>query len=299
MKKLSAILILTFLLSACAAAAPVADTPIPLSDTPIPLTETLPATQVPSQADATPLPIADAQPQALQFASTDGEMLDGTFYPAAQPSAPLVILMHWAPGDQGEWSAIAPWLQNRGLAKKSGSSPWKDPTWFPALPEGRSYAVFTFTFRGCQGGCADFTRSKWLQDAYAAMQYAITLPGVDPQRVVTIGASIGSDGALDGCLWLNEQGLGRCRGALSFSPGDYLTLLYGTTAKKLMEGGTPAWCFYAENDSPSAQSCGAARGELYQAFKYSGGDHGMKLFRQSAQPDPLEKILEFLDANLQ
>jgi dienelactone hydrolase len=237
------------------------------------------------------------EPQEIEFQADDGQSLQGRYYPAAVNPAPLVVLMHWAPGDQNEWNAIAPWLQNRGqTGGRSNGAPWLDLSWFPPMPEGQSFGVFTFTFRNCEGGCKSFTRDAWLLDAQAAMRKARQLEGIDPKHIVAIGASIGADGAPDSCGWLNSQFPNSCLGALSLSPGDYLTVAYKEAVSALgaEQPPKPAWCLYAEGDAESARACEAAAGDNYRAIKYPGNNHGMMLIRPDVEPGALELILDFL-----
>ena len=145
------------------------------------------------------LELLPPEPQIIEFNSADGYPLTGRYFPAAVNPAPLVVLMHWALGDQEDWAEIAYWLQNRGLSGKSPKdAPWLDPSWFPPLGINKTYAVFTFTFRNCEGGCKGFPRELWLQDATAAMRTAYGLEGIDKNLITAIGASIGADGAADG-----------------------------------------------------------------------------------------------------
>lgn len=262
-------------------------------------------TQAPYPGPATAVPPAQPvlppEPRPVTFQTSDGVTLQGAYYPPDAPQAPLVVLMHWAPGDQTSWDAIAPWLQNRGLVGGAvGGEPWLDSSWFPAMNTGFPVGVFTFTFRGCEGGCKNFDRAAWLLDAQAAMQQAILLPGVNPEAIVTIGASIGADGAADGCAWLNQQGIGRCWGALSLSPGNYLTQDYPTVVTALGENvpPTPAWCLYATGDGESAGACKTASGENYRAVEYEGNAHGMMIIAPDMAPNALELILEFLGLTL-
>jgi dienelactone hydrolase len=252
--------------------------------------EALPPTVAPTPEAAapgdSPLP---ADPLQIEFEAQGGRALVGTYYPATVSPAPLVVLMHWALGDQREWAAVARWLQNRGLAAPDDGAeeaPWLDPSWFPPMPEGRSFAVFTFTFRGCEGGCSSFDREGWLLDALAAMETARGLQGVDPERVAAIGASVGGDGAIDAC------GEG-CLGALSFSPGSYLRVTYADAVAAIADA-APAWCLAAEGDSPSAQACSSASGAHYRTISYPGDEHGMMLIRPGMDPDPLAVVLDFL-----
>jgi len=239
-----------------------------------------------------PLP---PEPQQVPFLAADGYEQVGTYYPGQVNPGPLVILMHWAPGDQNDWAAIAPWLQNRGLPVPDAADtglPWLDSSWFPALGEANSFGVFTFTFRFCEGGCAEFDRDGWLNDAFGAYEAALQLPGVDPERIVIIGASIGADGAADACL----EG---CLGALSLSPGDYLGIAYTEAVRAADEAGKPVWCLAAEGDSESHAACTTAEGSHYRSIIHPGSEHGMGLVEPDTyDPDTMQVILEFLDLTL-
>jgi hypothetical protein len=211
--------------------------------------------------------------------------------------------MHWAPGDQGDWVEIAYWLQNRGLGGQTpnpGNVPWLDPSWFPETLEGQSFAIFTFTVRGCEGGCSSFDPDGWLLDAQAAMKAAQGLDGVDPQQMVAMGASIGADGAPDGCFWLNTESENSCLGALSLSPGSYLTVPYADAVDTLgaEQPPKPDWCLFAVQDTESAQACQSASGDHYRMEQYGGSPHGMMLIGPDIEPNVLLLILEFLTLSL-
>lgn len=237
-----------------------------------------------------------AEPQAVVFQAADGAPNEGVFFPAALDGAPMVVLMHWAPGSACDWQAIAPWLQQRDMAwdcTAEQGDPWLDPSWFPALPAGASYNVFVFSFRGCgDQGCTAFSPEGWLADAQGAMQAAARLEGVDPQRVIAIGASIGADGAADGCAYLNEQEGKACRGAFSLSPGSYLTVPYDGAVAAIDGDGHPAWCLYAPKDAQAAEACESASGEHYELLADPNGGHGMVLIQPGL--DTLQKMLDFI-----
>lgn len=269
-------------------------------------------TAVPTQPPAptvAPKPAGlPAAPQPIEFQTTDGKgKLSGLFYPAADKNAPVVVLMHWVNADQSDWAEIAFWLQNRGLGGQSANPnklAWLDPSWFPKLPENFSLNVFTFSFRGCEGagGCKTFTPREWLLDANSAMNQAAKLEGVDPQRMVSIGASIGADGAIDGCSWLAEVSgaPGKCLGAFSLSPGNYLTVDYAEAVNILQIGQPPkpAWCLAAEKDSESAPTCKSATGAAYRSISFPGSAHGMRLIDPKTEPKVLELMLEWLKLSL-
>lgn len=265
-------------------------------------TEALEPTQTPTiateetteQVLTSPLP-PDPIPQTFQ--ASDGVELSGRLYPAAEINAPLIVLFHWAPGDQSAWDAIAPWLQNRvDLAElPENDLPWLDPSWFPPMPDGVSYNVFTFTFRGCEGGCRSFDREGWLLDAEGVMTHVSGLENVDISRVAAVGASIGADGAAIGCHAYNMMD-GVCLGAISLSPGGYLTRPYPEEVADLGAEAPPkpAWCLYSVGDAESAAACEAAEGENFQAISYDGGAHGLAIVEPNREPDPLGLLLDFL-----
>jgi len=246
-----------------------------------------------------------SDPQKIKFSTSDGVELNGIYYPSKSISAPLVILMHWVPGDQDDWVEIAYWLQNRGMGGNNASTanmPWLDSSWFPDFETGKSYNVFSFTFRNCENGCKSFQRDKWYVDVQTAVDYAYQLDSIDNSNIVMMGASIGSDGAADGCAYLNRNHPGVCKGALSFSPGNYLTINFGEMVKDLGEASdpVPVWCFYAEDDPESAGVCGNITEDNYTPYPYPSemifsNGHGMNLIAPNHDPDPLEKILEFLE----
>ena len=247
-------------------------------------------TEEPTEGPPAGLP---PEPQDISFQAEDGQALQGRYYPGAAPNSPLIILMHWAPGNMDDWNEIAFWLQNRALGGSSsnvGSASWLDPTWFPTLPDGKSYAVFTFNFRS--GG-----REGMLLDAQAAFKTAHELEGANSSQIVSFGASIGADGAPDGCFWHNENfGVG-CLGALSLSPGSYLTVPYNEVVDKLgaEQPPKPAWCFFATNDAESAGACQSASGDHYRMVECTGGGwHGMDLVDPARDLNALLLILDWL-----
>lgn len=264
------------------------------------VTDSQPETQTDAKQETVKEGLADAFLE-MEFTTSDGRTLQGTYFPASFSPAPLVIMMHWAPGDQSDMRELALWLQNRGFSDYQAENPsakaWLNPDWFPQLEEGRSYGVFTFTFDGCEGGCKSFDREKWLLDAQAAVQTAYALEGVDPARIVTVGASIGADGAADGCIYLNSEYPGSCLGAFSMSPGDYLTLNYADVVEQLHASDPSAitYCLYAKEDSESAAVCQPLpESEAGKVFAYESNFHGLMLVQPNLEHDTLALMIEFL-----
>jgi dienelactone hydrolase len=266
------------------------------------------------QSDQTPEPTSDvssnlpAEPQPVEIFTSDGRMLEGTFYPARFANAPVVVLMHWAPGSMDDWKTIALWLQNRpgeAPAQKGGTATIHDESWFPGMPEGVSFAVLIFNFGNYGGSQYGGSRESLVLDAQAAFEYGASLPGVDPHRVTAIGASIGADGAVDGCYLFNDAGeKGTCIGVLSLSPGNYLTreFSYQLAAEMINLSGYPVWCLAAEGDGVSPDLCQALPDQSNQSVIFPGSHHGMELIDPEILPtspplglNALELVQEFLE----
>ncbi|NMB62822.1 MAG: hypothetical protein GYA18_10855 [Chloroflexi bacterium] len=244
---------------------------------------------------------------AMEITTSDGRSIDAFFYPAAKPDAPVVILAHWARSGQEVWEQVAYWLQNRGFAgtseSENNSDPWLDSTWFPEMPADRTYNVLTFSCDGCgEAGCrTNLGRDKWVLDMQAAFEAARTLESVDPARVVGIGASIGADGVVGECLYLNSKYLGTCRGALSLSPGNYLPLDYYSNVKDLlaMDPSVPVQCFYSSEDRASEFVCQVVQDiENVTVVEYQGSNHGMELIQPGLEHNALTIVLQFLSDTL-
>jgi dienelactone hydrolase len=240
--------------------------------------------------------------QSYTFTVSDGTELQGTFYPPENDNAPLIVLMHWARGDQNDYTAIAGWLQNRGEVANdpTAQNAWQDASWFPKIDQGTSYGVFTFSFRDCEKGCAAFHSQEWLDDAQSALEFARNLDYIDQDRILVAGASIGADGAADSCLYLNQAHPGSCKGAFSISPGSYLTETYADVVNQLGEAqpAVPAVCLYAPSDSSAAAACADLQADNYTSYPI-GNAHGMDLIDPQVQPNPLDLLLTFIRENLE
>jgi hypothetical protein len=175
-----------------------------------------------------------------------------------------------------------------------GGEPWSNPRWFAPTIEGVEYAVFTFTFRNCLGGCREDSvesKSEWILDAVTAIETAASFKSVDPTRVIVVGTSIGADAAVDACAQFIDHERIHCIGAVSLSPGSYLEVPYAEAVAELTEAGVPVKCVAAEGDTVSAETCAGIEAEGYEAIITSGSSHGIRLFDPSLEID-LTKLLQ-------
>lgn len=267
-------------------------------------------------------PLQALGPEAfeVEFMTEDGRSIEGLFYPGAYEQGPVIILIHWAIGNMHDWDVIAPWLQNRNLKPLGGSdrqsANWYQSEWFPALPEWSSFSVLVFNY-GYFGKSEGSYQTRTL-DVKAAIDFVSALPYVNPDLIVTAGASLGADGAPDGCYLhqLDPGSTGLCLGAFSLSPGDYLIhpeiypYSYAQTIEALIASETSekiVYCLAAENDENSPDTCRSGQTSTpdlnrFKFFLYSGKDHGLELLEPELFPiDPhvdlnaLEIFIQFLE----
>ncbi len=264
--------------------------------------EEAPAEEPTPTEEPTPEPVLEplpADPIEQTIVTEDGVELTGIYFPAAVNPAPIIVMMHWAPGTQGDWFAeghdwpqLALIMQNRQDEIASIGVLAS-----PALQDRGdiSYGVLTFDFRGF-GDSPAGDRQKAYMDAQAAVAHAKTLEGADPNAIMTVGASIGADGALDGCI-LDGARDPACLAVISLSPGGYIGLDYAEQVG--LAGDLSIACFATDGDTPSAEACNAGAdvgAPNYQSTIFTGREHGMEMFGLGQEPDLLTFILDYFDA---
>ena len=296
------ILLIALLVCGCSGSTPTAE-PSTAAPSAI-VTEAPVLTEPPATPTAEPLNTLPAEPQAVTFTNSAGVELQGYYYPAAVNPAPLVVLMHWPNGDMSDWYEIAVWLQNRGLVNPFTNpmdEAWWDEGWFPAVPDDRSYGVFIFSFSNSHPFSPNPESppdmSGWLDDAQSAMLKALELEGVDPTRIIAIGSIHGGDGAIDGCLYLNQKQPGACAGALSLSPGSYLQMDYPETVAAMVEVSpdAPVWCIGMEYEIAICEYAAEQGNSQFNFYKIPGTNSGNLLLQAGLDPLPMQIILDFLE----
>lgn len=304
------ILLLLVILSACAGLEEDSGDQLTASPSPLPATLTqIPSeTPQPSPSDtpsptASPTEIAPVvlppEPIEILFTASDGQELSGLYYPGDANPSPIIVLMTWSRGDQSEWEEIAYWLQGRGLLVREPNyaQPWKSSNWFPKRTLDMPLGVFTFDFRSCEGedGCQAYLPVEWLLDAQAALETASELEGVDPEKVLAAGASIGADGAVDACAWMNNGELGTCLGGFAISPSSSLTIDFREAAEILLGQDNPGvvYCLYGSLDDAARETCGDDLGFRSINLGYIE-NHGLELITFARSPDTLDYLQEFI-----
>lgn len=191
-----------------------------------------------SEPSLAPLP---PDPQEIAFQTESGTILSGRYYPAAINPAPVIVLMYGGGSRMAYWAqtGIVEWLQNRQVPLSPEA-----PEISPPLPSDRSFAVFIFDYQG-----------DWIESGIAAIEATRSLPGADPYRVATIGASVGSAIATYACAATD------CSGALAFSPtASFNRKLYRDSVTLLEKADRPTWCIAAEGDGGCPKTEGSIHG---------------------------------------
>lgn len=116
---------------------------------------------------------ARAAGRPVVLASLDGTSLAAQLYEAAGRPAPAVVLVHMLSRTKADWDTLAQELERRGIT---------------AL-------AIDLRGHGASSGAAD-TLGPMVQDVRAAVQWLAARPGVRPDAVGVVGASLGANLAL-------------------------------------------------------------------------------------------------------
>jgi hypothetical protein len=216
----------------------------------------------------TPSCVLPTEPQDFAFKSQDGQDLVGTFYPPPLPSSLTVVYFPWVRGDRRDWD-----------------------TFVTFLPKPPSDGVFSITARGCEGRCGpDWDIGGWLLDYPAALNAAKELPCATQNQLVTIGSSVGADGAIYAC-GENEN----CVGALAFSPHGNLGIPYVDEVTSMVEKGKHVWAVSAPGDAGSTRLDRPDWSAYYHEIVLPGEAHGNQLYN----PITGQLIQDFIDCATQ
>jgi hypothetical protein len=161
-----------------------------------------------------------------------------------------VVYYPWVRGDKDDFEALA-----------------------TLLPSDLPYSALAITPRGCEGGCQQWDLLGWPLDYLAALETAAGLPCTEGSLLVTIGSSVGADGAVYACG--QEES---CVGALSFSAGDYLDIPFADLVATMVEQGKHVWAVSAQDDSGAVRLARPEWGDYYREFVIPGSAHGDQLY---------------------
>ena len=102
--------------------------------------------------DITVTPVWNPVGERILIQTEDGLELVGYYYIAAQPNAPVVVLMHQFGSNQAQaWphSDLIPWLQNYPVKGENPPEPTPSAEGkLPLMPSDLHFNVLTFDFRG-------------------------------------------------------------------------------------------------------------------------------------------------------
>lgn len=245
-------------------------TPLPTATPPPTVTPTTTPTGTPTASPSptasptgTPSPTSVPLPQHISLTAEDGQALTGIQYPAAIcPALITVGYFPWVRGDAQDWNTLA-----------------------ALLPDAPPYEVVSLTARGCEGGCSEtWDRAGWRLDYPAALRAAGDLPCAGT-TMVTIGSSVGADGAIYAC-GLDDA----CVGALAFSPNGYLDIPLNDEVATLINQGKSVWVVLAQDDAGSARLDQLQGSPYFRQIVLPGAGHGNQLYH----PASAQLIHEFM-----
>ena len=242
-------------------------------------------------ADQASLPAENKQassvkiPDALTVTieSPDGVKLIGTFFEAAKPKSPALLLLHQWQSDRHSFDDFARRMQTRGFAVLS--------------IDGRGFGESTKKTDGSAvtAGRTDADVKGMLSDVGAAFDFLAKQKNVDPARIGIVGASYGSSLAL---IYSADKSTVKALALLS--PGlNYFGNMQTEPAIKKF-GGRNLLMVAADDDAESADSVrklrSAGNNNKYEIKIYEKGGHGTNLFKSKVG---LEDLLEtFLTKSL-
>ena len=224
----------------------------------------------PSQEPGTPTPAPTESVLPMTITAADGTALQARYYAPSRRPAPAALLIHQAGGSQQDWASLVEPLHSAG------------------------YAVMTFDLRGHGGSGGQASWAQTSADMQAALALLSQLPGVDPSQIVTIGASVGANLALNGCADLVG-----CAAAVLLSPGlDYYGLATAGAMPRL--GSRPLLIAASENDAnnpaDSMMLDSLATSGDHQLIVFPAAGHGTQML--AAQPDLIARIVAWLVARV-
>lgn len=254
-------------------------TPIPsetATETPTFTPSSVPTNTATNQPTDTPTPTLPPPlpPEVVRFLTLENIELSGTFYRAVDANAPLVVLVHQARGDQGDWldMGYVQYLRNQG-------EPYPADRFVP-LPGGVHFSVFTFDLRGHGKSKGEYNPDKastFMEDIRAALVAVQNLPGIDPAQIAAVGSSTGS-AVIFRCAEI-------CAGVMSVS-------LYPSEAalSAIQELDGEGAVVYCVSEFP----CPEYVSERYVSVEYSGAGHGYELLAPGLDPEPGQVFYSFL-----
>ena len=223
----------------------------------------------PSVEPDTPTPAPTEATLPMTISASDGTVLQARYYTALSGPAPAVLLIHQAGGSQQDWEPLVPALHGAG------------------------YAVLTLDLRGhgSSGGLPEWAQMPG--DVQAALRQLSELPSVDPSRIVTIGASVGANLALNACADLVG-----CAATVALSPGlDYYGLATAPAIPRLRD--RPLLIAASENDNNNpadSMMLDSLATSDHQLIVYPAAGHGTQML--AAQPELAARIVEWLVARV-
>lgn len=228
-------------------------------------------------------PVNAGAAQRVTFDSADNVQIVGSFFPAAKPSSPAVLLLHQFGSNRASYDDFAKRLQAKGFGVLS--------------IDGRGFgeSVKTTDGKKVEVSRSDSAVKGMRADVSGAFEFLAKQPNVDAARIGIVGASYGSSLAI---IYAAENP--KVKSVALLSPGINYFGNMPTEPSVKNYGGRSLLMVAAEDDSESAdavrQLAKSSTNEKYETQIYKSGGHGTSLFKAKVG---LEDLLEqFLTKSL-
>lgn len=238
-----------------------------------PATPAEPAPEEPTVQEAAEPPA----PRPVRFDAEDGLTVVGELRAAADPSAPLVVLVHQLSTNREEWAP---------LLERLADGPAMSTLAIDMRGHGES------THRGDEEvSWQSFETEDWMRvpaDIRAALDHVREQESLSPSQVVLVGSSIGSSAVI---VAASEEPT--VNAVVALSPGrayrgvDALSPLPQLGDRPLLAVAARDEAAAAETAAQMAQIAGGGRSVIV-----NGDQHGVSMF--SSDPSSLDAVVEFL-----
>jgi dienelactone hydrolase len=203
--------------------------------------------------------------QTVTIDSPDGVRLIGTFFEAAKPNSPALLLLHQWQSDRHSYDDFAKRMQEKGFNVLS--------------IDGRGFGESTKTADGKTVATerTDAAVKGMLGDVGAAFEFLSKQSNVDPTRIGIVGASYGSSLAI-----IYSADDPRVKAVALLSPGLNYFGNMATEPAITKYGDRPLLLVAADDDKESADAARklkeTAASDKYEVKIYGSGGHGTGLF---------------------
>jgi pimeloyl-ACP methyl ester carboxylesterase len=231
---------------------------------------------------------ANAEPAQVEFQTGDGFAIHADLLRAADPSAPVAVLLHMYHSNRAAWTPLVPDLAAAGFTILAIDQRAHGRSTTRTGPDGDSTVTVSEIPRTAFG---EVVRAG-VKDVVAARSF-LAAQGLTTDRIALVGASYGCSVSL-----LSATTIDGVRAVVLLSPG---TAYFGVNVVDQARRFSGSLLAVAADDDPQAAAAARRLVEVHggndNLIVYPSGGHGTRLF--GPRPDLRKRIVEFLTEAMQ